>query len=72
MANAFSGGLRGSLLATAAVVLLGSVGATCGVAVRSVSSDEGAREPCKGAAAAAAASDARSSAAPAPATERAR
>lgn len=72
MANAFSGGLRGSLLATAAVVLLGSVGATCGVAVRSVSSDEGAREPGRGAAAAGAVPDAGSSAAPAPATERAR
>ena len=34
MAHAFPGGLRRSLIATAAVVLLGTVGATCGVAVR--------------------------------------
>ena len=34
MAHAFPGGLRRSLIATAAVVLLGTVGATCGVVVR--------------------------------------
>ena len=34
MAHAFPGALRRSLIATAGVVLLGSVGATCGVVVR--------------------------------------
>ena len=34
MAHAFPGALRRSLIATAAVVLLGTVGATCGVVVR--------------------------------------
>ena len=34
MADAFPGALRRSLIATAAVVVLGTVGATCGVAVR--------------------------------------
>ena len=34
MADAVPGGLRRSLIATAAVVLLGTVGATCGVVVR--------------------------------------
>ena len=34
MAHAFPGSLRRSLIATAAVVLLGTVGATCGVVVR--------------------------------------
>ena len=34
MAHAFPGGLKRSLIATAAVVLLGTVGATCGVVVR--------------------------------------
>ena len=34
MAHAFPGGLRRSLIATAAVVVLGTVGATCGVVVR--------------------------------------
>lgn len=34
MAHAFSERLRRSLIATAAVVLLGAVGATCGVVVR--------------------------------------
>ena len=34
MAHAFPGGLRCSLIATVAVVLLGTVGATCGVVVR--------------------------------------
>ena len=34
MEHAFPGGLRRSLIATAAEVLLGTVGATCGVVVR--------------------------------------
>ncbi len=34
MAHALPGSLRRSLIATAAVMLLGTVGATCGVAVR--------------------------------------
>ena len=34
MAHAFPGSLRRSLIATAAVVLLGTIGATCGVVVR--------------------------------------
>jgi len=34
MAHALPGGLKRSLIATAAVVLLGTVGATCGVVVR--------------------------------------
>ena len=34
MAHAFPGALRRSLIATAAVLLLGTVGATCGVVVR--------------------------------------
>lgn len=36
MAHALPGALRRSLIATVAVVLLGSVGATCGVVVRGV------------------------------------
>ena len=34
MAHAFRGALRRSLIATAAAVLLGTVGASCGVVVR--------------------------------------
>lgn len=36
MADAFPGRLRRTLIATAAVVLLGSAGATCGLIVRAV------------------------------------
>lgn len=36
MAHAFPGRLRRTLIATAAVVLLGSAGATCGLIVRAV------------------------------------
>lgn len=42
MADAFPGRLRRTLIATAAVVLLGSAGATCGLIVRSVPGGEGA------------------------------
>ncbi len=40
MADAFPGRLRRTLIATAAVVLLGSAGATCGLIVRAVPSAE--------------------------------
>ena len=44
MAHAFPGSLRRSLIATAAVVLLGTVGATCGVVVRG-EADRGPETP---------------------------
>ncbi len=40
MADAFPGRLRRTLIATAAVVLLGSAGATCGLIVRAVPGED--------------------------------
>jgi hypothetical protein len=44
MAHAFPGSLRRSLIATAAVVLLGTVGATCGVVARGPAQTQTASE----------------------------